>query len=91
MYPKNIFLQWWEKLILTIQIWILILGLIIFLIAICCFNIYSFLAVTSPIEADILIVEGWMSDYAVKLAIAEFHRGALLDFRIPGNFLKIVL
>ncbi|NEN90154.1 MAG: hypothetical protein F6K48_15040 [Okeania sp. SIO3H1] len=85
MYPKNIFLQWQQKLILTIQKWILILGLIIFLIAICCFNIYSFLAVTSPIEADILIVEGWMSDYAVKLAIAEFHQGAYQKLITTGS------
>ncbi|NER05825.1 MAG: hypothetical protein F6K17_26145 [Okeania sp. SIO3C4] len=85
MYPKNIFLQWQEKLILTIQVWILILGLIIFLITICCFNIYSFLAVTSPIEADILIVEGWMSDYAVKLAIAEFQQGAYQKLITTGS------
>lgn len=81
----NIFLQWQQKLILTIQTWILILGLIIFLIAICCFNIYSFLAVTSPIEADILIVEGWMSDYAVKLAIAEFNQGAYQKLITTGS------
>ncbi|NEO58507.1 MAG: YdcF family protein [Okeania sp. SIO3B5] len=85
MYPKNIFLQWLQKLILTIQTWILILGLIIFLIAICCFNIYSFLAVNSPIKADILIVEGWMSDYAVKLAIAEFHQGTYQKLITTGS------
>ncbi|NEQ73865.1 MAG: hypothetical protein F6K23_12880 [Okeania sp. SIO2C9] len=85
MYPKNILLQWQQKLILTIQVWILIIGLIIFLIAICCFNIYSFLALTSPIEADILIVEGWMSDYAVKLAIAEFQQGAYQKLITTGS------
>ncbi len=73
---KNNLLQWQEKLTSTIQLWILIIGLIIFLIVMCCINIYSFLAVTTPIEADLLIVEGWMSDYAVKSAIAEFNRGA---------------
>ena len=85
MYPKNIFLQWQEKLILITQIWILILGLIIFLITICCFNIYSFLALTSPIKADILIVEGWMSDYAVKLAIAEFQQGTYQKLITTGS------
>ncbi|NEP06050.1 MAG: YdcF family protein [Okeania sp. SIO2G4] len=85
MYPKNILLQWQEKLILIIQVWILILGLIIFLITICCFNIYSFLALTSPIKADILIVEGWMSDYAVKLAIAEFQQGAYQKLITTGS------
>ncbi|NES75289.1 MULTISPECIES: ElyC/SanA/YdcF family protein [Okeania] len=85
MYPKNILLQWQEKLILIIQVWILILGLIIFLITICCFNIYSFLALTSPIKADILIVEGWMSDYAVKLAITEFQQGAYQKLITTGS------
>ena len=51
------------------------LGLILFLIVISFVNIHSFLAVTSPLDADLLIVEGWMSDYAVKTAIAEFDRG----------------
>jgi len=72
---KNYLLTWLEKFTSTIQLWILILGLIIFLIVMCCWNIYSFLAVNSPIEADLLIVEGWMSDYAVKSAIAEFNQG----------------
>ncbi|NET44109.1 ElyC/SanA/YdcF family protein [Okeania sp. SIO2B3] len=85
MPQKNIFLQWQEQLILIIQVWILILGLIIFLITICCFNIYSFLAVNSPIKADILIVEGWMSDYAVKLAIAEFYQGAYQKLITTGS------
>ncbi len=64
-----------EQLVLTLQGWILILGLIIFLIVISFVNIHSFLAVTSPIDADLLIVEGWMSDYAVKSAIEEFNQG----------------
>ncbi|NEQ39484.1 MAG: YdcF family protein [Okeania sp. SIO3I5] len=51
----------------------------------CCWNIYSFLAVTSPIEADLLIVEGWMSDYAVKSAIAEFNRGAYQKLITTGT------
>ncbi|MGK7918666.1 MAG: YdcF family protein [Trichodesmium sp.] len=82
---KNYISQFPEKLISTIQLWILILGLIIFLIVMCCFNIYSFLAVTAPLEADLLIVEGWMSDYAVKSAIAEFNRGAYQKLITTGT------
>ncbi|NES05153.1 MAG: cytosine deaminase [Okeania sp. SIO2F4] len=51
----------------------------------CCLNIYSFLAVTSPIEADLLIVEGWMSDYAVKSAIAEFNQGSYQKLITTGT------
>ena len=38
-------------------------------------NIYPFLAVNAPIKADILVVEGWLPDYAIKSAIAEFKKG----------------
>ena len=38
-------------------------------------NIYSFLGVTCPIEAILLVVEGWMSDYVVKSAVTEFNQG----------------
>jgi hypothetical protein len=33
------------------------------------------LAVNAPIKADILVVEGWLPDYAIKSAIAEFKKG----------------
>jgi hypothetical protein len=38
-------------------------------------HIQPFLAPTSPIKADILVVEGWIPDYALKNAIAEFKTG----------------
>ncbi len=82
---KNNLLQWQQKLTSTIQLGILIIGLIIFLIVMCCLNIYSFLALTSPIEADLLIVEGWMSDYAVKSAIAEFNQGSYQKLITTGT------
>jgi len=39
-------------------------------------NIHPFLAVTAPIQANILVVEGWLPDYAVEEAIAEYQRGS---------------
>ncbi|NET05278.1 MAG: YdcF family protein [Merismopedia sp. SIO2A8] len=38
-------------------------------------NVYLFLAINSPIKADILVVEGWIPDYALKEAIDEFKNG----------------
>lgn len=38
-------------------------------------NIHPFLAVNAPIKADILVVEGWLPDYAIESAIAEFKKG----------------
>lgn len=38
-------------------------------------HIHPFLAPSSPIKAEVLVVEGWMNDYAIKDAIKEFERG----------------
>ncbi|MBH8572182.1 YdcF family protein [Nostocaceae cyanobacterium CENA369] len=62
---------------LTAQGWLLFLATstasMFFAIA----HLYPFLAVTSPIEAaDILVVDGWISDYALEQAAAEFKRGS---------------
>ena len=38
-------------------------------------NIHPFLAVSSPVKADILVLEGWLPDYAIESAIAEFKKG----------------
>jgi len=35
----------------------------------------TFLIKNAPILAEILIVEGWLPDYALKEAVSEFHRG----------------
>jgi len=36
---------------------------------------YAFLAVTSPVPSDALVVEGWMNEYAIRQAAAEYARG----------------
>jgi len=38
-------------------------------------GLHSFLAVTRPVPADILVVEGWVPDTVLKSAMAEFDRG----------------
>jgi hypothetical protein len=38
-------------------------------------NLASFLALSRPIAADVLIVEGWIPDYAMAQASQEFWRG----------------
>ncbi|MFN6571819.1 ElyC/SanA/YdcF family protein [Dendronalium sp. ChiSLP03b] len=62
---------------LTAQGWVLFLSTftasMFFVIA----HLYPFLAVTSPIKAaDILVVDGWISDYALEQAADEFKRGS---------------
>jgi hypothetical protein len=64
-----------EVWVLTVQGWLVVLGcfatLIIFLLT----HVHSFLAFNSPIKADVLVVEGWIPDYAIEKAIIEFKSG----------------
>jgi len=39
-------------------------------------GIYPFLATTHRVDADILVVEGWMHDYGLRAAVAEFRTGS---------------
>jgi hypothetical protein len=52
-------------------------------------HIHSFLAVNSPIPADVLVVEGWLPDYALKGAMAEFQSGSYRQLITTGVALPI--
>ncbi len=41
----------------------------------CVANLYEFLAVTKPVNSDTLVVEGWIHEYAARLAAQEFRTG----------------
>ena len=73
-----------EKWTLTVQGWgvtlLSIAALMIFTIT----HIHPFLAVTSPIVADVLVVEGWIADYALKQASAEFESGSYRQIITTG-------
>lgn len=64
-----------EMLIPTIHGWLVAFLLFVLLIVFVLTHIHPFLAVNSPIPANILVVEGWMKDYAIKDAMNEFERG----------------
>ncbi|HMP84790.1 MAG TPA: ElyC/SanA/YdcF family protein, partial [Verrucomicrobiota bacterium] len=38
-------------------------------------NIYGFLAVNKPVTANLLVVEGWVHDYAIRVGVEEFRTG----------------
>jgi hypothetical protein len=59
---------------LTFKGWIIILLAIAISLSIIILKLESFLAYSAPIDADILVVEGWVSDEAIKGAMAEFDR-----------------
>ncbi|AFY44110.1 ElyC/SanA/YdcF family protein [Nostoc sp. PCC 7107] len=66
-----------EIWILTAQGWALFLAVSAAAIFFIVHNLYPFLAVNSPIKsADALVIDGWISDYALAQAAAEFHTGS---------------
>ena len=58
---------------LTFQGWVIAIALIVSLIMFAITQIHPFLAVNSPITADVLVVEGWVTDDAIKAALSEFQ------------------
>ncbi len=64
-----------EMWAITREGWVIaIMGLITAMLLIIT-NIHPFLAVNAPIKAETLVVEGWLPDYAIESAIAEFKKG----------------
>jgi uncharacterized SAM-binding protein YcdF (DUF218 family) len=56
-------------------------GLILFVAVVLLFSlfwlgVYPFLAVTHRVDAKVLVVEGWIHDYAIRAAVEEFRRGS---------------
>lgn len=59
---------------LSIRGWLAILGAIALFFWLLLFRLEPFLAYSAPVEADILVVEGWIGDDGIIGAIAEFER-----------------
>ncbi|MEB3181943.1 MAG: ElyC/SanA/YdcF family protein [Nostocaceae cyanobacterium] len=73
---------------LTLQGWVLICTLISGFLVVSITQVHSFLAPNQPIAADILIVEGWMPDYAIEQAVKEFNRGGYRQIIATGGSLE---
>lgn len=48
-------------------------------------HLHPFLALNSPVAADILVVEGWLPDYAIKTSIDEFKTGGYSKLITTGG------
>ncbi|BBD60537.1 hypothetical protein NIES2109_33350 [Nostoc sp. HK-01] len=71
---------------LTAQGWALLLTILAATIFFVIHNLYPFLAVTSPIKsADALVIDGWISDYALEQAAAEFQAGSYRQIFTIGS------
>jgi hypothetical protein len=66
---------------------IMFLGTAFMLIAIT--NVHSFLAVTEIVPARVLVVEGWLPDYALEEAMGEFQRHPYQKLYVTGGPLEI--
>jgi uncharacterized SAM-binding protein YcdF (DUF218 family) len=55
----------------------LILAFAVVLISVLVFrSVYPFLAITHRVDADVLVVEGWVHQYAIRAAVDEFRSGS---------------
>ncbi len=55
--------------------WLGLLGAALVVGRLCLAGAYPLLAVTERVPATVLVVEGWVSDFALRDALAEFRRG----------------
>ena len=51
----------------------------------CVRNIYGFLAVNDPLPGDILVIEGWSSDYVIEGALADFRKAQFKRICVTGG------
>jgi hypothetical protein len=56
--------------------WLLVISVALFATCVVFWNVYPFLAVTHRVNANILVVEGWIHRYALRSAAEEFHSGS---------------
>ncbi len=74
-----------EKYVLRVWVKLVILlcfiGFIYFLI----YNAYSFLSPQNKVESKILVVEGWLNDYALEETLVIFRKGEYEHLLISGG------
>ncbi|MCW6052629.1 YdcF family protein [Lyngbya sp. CCAP 1446/10] len=73
-----------EMWAITWEGWVIAIAGLIIAMTLIITNIHPFLAVNAPIKADILVVEGWLPDYAIESAIAEFKKGGYRQLVTTG-------
>jgi hypothetical protein len=53
---------------------------------VCVPNIHSFLAIDCPVRGRLLVMEGWIPDYAIRGAISEFEKNGYRQLIAVGEF-----
>ncbi|MEH2054847.1 MAG: YdcF family protein [Nostoc sp.] len=87
-FPQVKLIKRQEMWTLTTHGWTIAIALIAYLIFFTITHVHSFLAVTSPIKsAQVLVVEGWLPDYAIEKALTEFKIGSYRQIITTGGTL----
>ena len=69
--------------------WAVTGGILVCLLLLVVSNVHPFLAVTDRTNADVLVVEGWLPNYALEECISEFNaRHYRLVFTVGGEILS---
>ncbi|OHE76063.1 MAG: hypothetical protein A2107_05960 [Verrucomicrobia bacterium GWF2_62_7] len=77
-----------ECLAPTLRGWALMLATATALVVTVVGKLHSFLAVTAPVPAEVLVVEGWAPDYTFEEAVAEFRRHYYKKVYVTGGPLE---
>ena len=64
--------------------WLLLLIILAGLFWLIVKNVPAFLTVNNPVAADLLVVEGWLPDYALERARVEFQKGTYQKLYVTG-------
>jgi len=70
-------LSWHGRLFVTAVVLLAIYAVVL--------NVHPFLAVTHRVNAKILVVEGWINEYAIRAGAAEFKTGDYEDIITTGG------
>lgn len=72
----------------TWRAWLLLVLLAVVLGFFTVRNIYGFLAVNDPRPGGLLVVEGWLPDYALEMALQEYKRNHYDKVIVTGGLLE---
>lgn len=65
--------------------WLILVAVVTTFTGLFVLNIHPFLAVTQRVDGNILVVEGWVHEYAIRQAVEEFKHGSYLRVVSTGG------
>jgi uncharacterized SAM-binding protein YcdF (DUF218 family) len=74
-----------ERWSLSVRGWLFLIVALLLLAGVTLSGVHPFLAITHRQNTDILVVEGWVHDYAIRAAVEEFKAGSYLRVFTTGG------